>query len=120
MTPSPPPADVATEEVIIGAVLDGLAQYADLRDVLSTGDLYDPRHRLIWATIGAISSKGKQPAAREVAAELHASGHLDAAGGSAYLLGLLNAPAVGDVRALAGRIDRCHLRQLSRCLPNDR
>lgn len=101
---SPPPADVATEQVIIGGVLDGLAQYADLRDVLSTGDLYDPRHRLIWATIGAISSKGKQPAAPEVAAELRASGHLDAAGGSAYLLGLLNAPAVGDVRGLAGRI----------------
>lgn len=104
MVPSLPPADVGTEQVVIGAVLDGIANYADLRDTLSSGDLYDPRHRLIWATIGAVSSKGKQPAAPEVAAELHASGHLDAAGGSTYLLSLLNAPAVGDVRSLALRV----------------
>ncbi|HMA97094.1 MAG TPA: AAA family ATPase [Polyangiaceae bacterium] len=102
--PAPPPSDVGTEEVIIGSVLDGLAKYADLKDVLSTGDLYDPRHRLIWATIGAISAKEKVPSVPEVAAEMRAAGNLDAAGGSPYLLGLVNAPAVGDVRSLAVRV----------------
>jgi len=108
VTQTGPQCDVQTEEVILSAVLygpGGAALFADLKPILSSGDWYDPRHRVLWGTMGILAAKQKPINAPEVAAELHTAGHLNDAGGSPYLGRLdVAVPAVGDVMSLALRI----------------
>jgi len=81
-----PPSDVDAERATLGSILIDQASVADVMDLLSVDDFYDPRHRLIFAAMVGLYERGVPPALVVVRDELNS--HAEEAGGTAYLSGL--------------------------------
>lgn len=85
------------ERAVLGAVLNDPAAWALVSDQLRTGDFADARHRAAWAAMGRLALSDRGIDLVTLKDELLRSMDLDAAGGPAYLAGLLDGmPRVGD------------------------
>lgn len=98
-----PPNDARAERALLGALL---LHGADRSDAPAE-DFYQPSHRLVRAAITAVAARGEPVDTVTVAAELAASGHLDAAGGAGGLVALqASAPTADHADAYAGIVGR--------------
>jgi len=87
-----PPADIEAEKAVLGAILidGGLIPACNAQCALD--DLTDPKHRLIYAAMLALAKDQMPIDYVTVTDYLDANGKLAAAGGPAYLTGLINCP----------------------------
>ena len=85
-----PPQDIEAERAVLGAMLQGGAQVAEMAsESLTRGDFYHPAHGSIFEAMTALAQSGKPVDRITVAAELTRRSALDAAGGTEYLADLL-------------------------------
>lgn len=89
-----PPNDIAAEQGVIGAMLMSKDAIADVVEVISSQDFYQPRHEQIFNAIIDLYSKGEPADAVTVANELDRRGELARAGGHVYLADLLSSISV--------------------------
>lgn len=76
------------EQAMLGGLIAYPGQMGDVDGV--EAHLHDPRHRLIFATMRDMAGKGEEIDAVTLNARLALSGRLGDAGGSAYLMGLVD------------------------------
>lgn len=83
-----PPNDPACEQMVLSCVfLDGVETIAKAQETgVHSGAFFNPSNQLIWDTMLALVSAGKDPSIEHVALELTTKGTLDAAGGYPYLM----------------------------------
>ena len=100
-----PPHDIEAEESLLGCVLHRVDAMAAAHRILAgRDDFYRPAHRLIYDAMSALVARGEQPDPVTVAAELRATGQLEAAGGAGVLLALQVAPPATDASPLYARV----------------
>ncbi len=111
-----PPQNIEAEESVLGAMLLAApAVDAVTVDVhLKTDDFYRDSHRLIYQAIRKLSEKSAGIDPLTVCAELEQQGHLDGAGGKAYVYQLASAvPTASNARHYARLVqDQALLRRL--------
>ena len=101
----PLPHDLEAEESLLGCGLHRVDAMAAAHRILGgRDDLYKPAHRLIYDAMSTLVARGEQPDPVTVAAELRATGHLEAAGGAGVLLALQVAPPATDAAPLYARV----------------
>ena len=97
--------DLEAEESLLGCILHTVEAMAAAERILNDrDDLYKPAHRLIYDAMATLVSRGEQPDPVTVAAELRATGQLEAAGGAGVLLALQVAPPATDASPLYARV----------------
>ena len=89
-----PPASVAAEQALLGAILTGRASWPEV----AVGDFYLADHRTIARTVRAMSDRAEIIDLVTVAEGMERAGTLDDAGGMPYL---------GTLAAAAGAADNC-------------
>ena len=93
-------ADLASQQAVIGELLLG-ARWPDVADIVHSDD-YTVEHRLVLSAIAALAADGQPHDPVTVAAQLERAGHLQAAGGLAYLSSIArDTPNAANVRAYA-------------------
>jgi replicative DNA helicase len=80
-----PPADLAAEQAVLGAMLLSKDAIADVVEGLRSEDFYRPAHATVFDTILDLYGKGEPADAVMVAGELTRSGEINRIGGAAYL-----------------------------------
>ncbi len=80
-----PPADMAAEQAVLGAMLLSKDAIADVVESLRMEDFYRPAHATIYSAILDLYAKGEPADAVMVAGELTRSGEIARVGGAAYL-----------------------------------
>ena len=86
----PLPNDNLMERAVLGAVLAGHPQTAELLDTLKPEDFFDNRHRKIARVVLALYEAGTRPDLLAVHDELSRSGELDSVNGAAYIASLVD------------------------------
>lgn len=111
-----PPHSIEAEQAVLGGLLLDPQAWDNVADVIVDEDFYRPDHRLIFQSIGVLSTSGKPCDVVTVSQELDRISQLDNAGGLAYLSGLAReTPTAANVRAYAEIVrERSLLRQLIR------
>ena len=84
------PHDDHMEKAVLGAILSGHPQSAELLDTLKTEDFFNKFHKRIAASLLAVSSAGSRPDLLSVHDELNRNGETEAAGGISYVAGLVD------------------------------
>jgi replicative DNA helicase len=80
-----PPADMAAEAAVLGAMLLSKDAIADVVESLKVEDFYRPAHATVFAAILDLYAKGEPADAVMVAGELTKSGEITRIGGASYL-----------------------------------
>ena len=80
-----PPADMAAEEAVLGAMLLSKDAIADVVESLRVEDFYRPAHATVYSAILDLYAKGEPADAVMVAGELTKSGEIARIGGASYL-----------------------------------
>ncbi len=80
-----PPADLAAEQAVLGAMLLSKDAIADVVEALRMEDFYRPAHATIFGAILDLYGKGEPADAVMVAGELTRSGEIGRIGGPSYL-----------------------------------
>ena len=88
------PHDDHMEKAVLGAILSGHPQSAELLDTLKTEDFFNKFHKRIAASLLAVSSAGSRPDLLSVHDELNRNGETEAAGGISYVAGLVDGVAL--------------------------
>lgn len=113
-----PPHSLEAERAVLGAVLLDNEALAKAQAILGPGDFYHEPHRLIFATMREMASRGEpMPIDLLTLSEaLRGKGRLEKAGGVSYLSQLLDAtPTAGHVRHYSKIVaDKANLRGLRR------
>jgi replicative DNA helicase len=90
------PHSEEAERAVLGAILLEPRCIAQVRSRLEPGDWYLDRHRALYRACLALADAGFTPDLLTLRAHLEQAGHLEAAGGSAYLAALdLDLPDLG-------------------------
>jgi len=100
-----PLADTAAEQIVLGAMM--LSQHAadQVIDILTSGDFYEPRHGLVYATVVAALAAGDPTDPTAIAERLLAAGDLQRAGGAPYLHDLIaSVPTAANAAWYARRV----------------
>ena len=84
-----PPADFATEQALLGAVLLNNGAWHDAADLVAAGDFAEPAHGAIWAACGGLIGKGA--VANPVTLKGLLAEALERVGGHGYLARLVSA-----------------------------
>jgi replicative DNA helicase len=100
-----PPHSAASEQALIGAALVDSQVYERVADLVRAEDFYQASHRVLWSTMTAMAESDQALDIFTVAERLDRDGHLEDAGGLAYL-GTLARGSVSSAnsRAYAGHI----------------
>jgi hypothetical protein len=93
-----PPADLAAEQALLGALLANNRVYDRVREFLAPGHFADPVHARIYETIARRIEAGQGADTITLRTEFERAGTLDEIGGTAYLAQLLTS-MVGTIRA---------------------
>jgi replicative DNA helicase len=80
-----PPADMAAEAAVLGAMLLSKDAIADVVESLKVEDFYRPAHATVYAAILDLYARGEPADAVMVAGELTKSGEITRIGGASYL-----------------------------------
>ncbi len=80
-----PPADMAAEAAVLGAMLLSKDAIADVVESLKVDDFYRPAHATVYSAILDLYGKGEPADAVMVAGELTKSGEIARIGGASYL-----------------------------------
>jgi replicative DNA helicase len=80
-----PPADMAAEAAVLGAMLLSKDAIADVVESLKVEDFYRPAHATVYSAILDLYAKGEPADAVMVAGELTKSGEITRIGGASYL-----------------------------------
>jgi replicative DNA helicase len=80
-----PPADLAAEQAVLGAMLLSKDAIADVVESLKVEDFYRPAHATVYSAILDLYGRGEPADAVMVAGELTKSGEIARVGGAAYL-----------------------------------
>jgi replicative DNA helicase len=80
-----PPADLAAEQAVLGAMLLSKDAIADVVEGLKSGDFYRPAHATVFEAILDLYGRGEPADAVMVAGELTRSGEINRIGGASYL-----------------------------------
>ena len=80
-----PPADMAAEAAVLGAMLLSKDAIADVVESLKVDDFYRPAHASVYAAILDLYGRGEPADAVMVAGELTKSGEISRVGGASYL-----------------------------------
>ncbi|MGB7982782.1 MAG: replicative DNA helicase [Candidatus Nanopelagicales bacterium] len=83
--PRTPPADMAAEAAVLGAMLLSKDAIADVVESLKVDDFYRPAHASVYAAILDLYGRGEPADAVMVAGELTKSGEISRVGGASYL-----------------------------------
>jgi archaellum biogenesis ATPase FlaH len=113
-----PPADLAAEASLIGAVLLENAAWGRVAGLVAIDDLFNRGHRQTWQAIADLIEAGKPADAITVAETLEARGQLSEAGGLGYIVQVIQGtPSAANVLSYAGivreRADRRRLAALA-------
>lgn len=84
-----PPADIAAERALLGALLVDRTGMVDVADKVTAADFYKPGHGHIWQAICDLDLADQPVDPVTVGDRLEQAGMLDAAGGRPYLIDLL-------------------------------
>ena len=105
-----PPADLAAEQAVLGAMLLSKDAIADVVESLKSADFYRPAHATVFDAILDLYGRGEPADAVMVAGDLTRSGEINRIGGAAYLHTLVsmvptaaNASLLRADRVRAGR-----------------
>lgn len=85
-----PPNSVAAEEALLGAILINPEAMVDVIAFLSPNDFYILRNSWLWEAMIRLHERSESIDNLTLAEELRAMGHLEDAGGSAYITYLIN------------------------------
>jgi len=85
-----PPADMAAEAAVLGAMLLSKDAIADVVETLKVDDFYRPAHSTVYSAILDLYAKGEPADAVMVAGELTKSGEISRVGGASYLHDLVS------------------------------
>jgi replicative DNA helicase len=109
-----PPHSIEAEQAGLGGLLLDPAAWDNVADVVNAGDFYRPDHRLVFEAIGSLAGNGQPCDVVTVSQHLERTGHLESAGGLAYIGSLAReTPTAANVRAYADIVrERSLLRQL--------
>ena len=92
------PHDDLMERAVLGAILSGHSQSAELLDLLKPDDFLNSWHKKIAASVLALHGAGSSPDLLAVHDELMRSGEANAAGGIPYVASLLDGiPEKSDI-----------------------
>jgi replicative DNA helicase len=80
-----PPADLAAEQAVLGAMLLSKDAIADVVESLRVEDFYRPAHATVFSAILELYGRGEPADAVMVAGELTRSGEIARVGGAGYL-----------------------------------
>ncbi|HDT14855.1 MAG TPA: replicative DNA helicase, partial [Firmicutes bacterium] len=115
MTAKVPPQNTEAEQSLIGGILLSSGRAVDvIASLIEPEDFYDPKHRIIYASMKKLSEKGDAIDALTVVHELNSSGLLDSAGGASYITMLSDVvPTAAHVEDYAGIVkEKANLRKL--------
>ncbi|HUN27401.1 MAG TPA: DnaB-like helicase N-terminal domain-containing protein [Steroidobacteraceae bacterium] len=110
------PHSVEAEQAVLGGLLIEPTAWGNVAELLDAGDFYRPDHRIIFASIGALARAGSPFDMLLVSEHLDRLGHLQEAGGLAYLGTLArDTPTAINIASYAGVVrERARLRRLQR------
>ena len=80
-----PTQDILAEQSVLGAMLLSREAIADVSEVLTGPDFYQPRHETIFRTVLALQAAGQPVDVITVADALNRDGEVDRVGGPGYL-----------------------------------
>ncbi|HEX6887456.1 MAG TPA: replicative DNA helicase [Candidatus Nanopelagicales bacterium] len=109
-----PPADMAAEQAVLGAMLLSKDAIADVIETLKLDDFYRPAHATIYAAILDLYGRGEPADAVMVAGELTKSGEIARIGGAGYLHTLVSSVPTAANASYYARIvnERAVLRRM--------
>jgi replicative DNA helicase len=84
------PHNREAEEAVLGAVLVNPEAYYDVASFLAPDDFFLHRNRWVWDAFNSLHDRRQPMDILTVSEELERQGHLDEAGGPAYLAGLIS------------------------------
>lgn len=83
--------DVDAETALIGSVLIDPDAMGRVSGIVSGDDLYLEKHKWVWGALVSLTERNEPVDIITICDELERAGHLDEAGGSAYITHLINA-----------------------------
>jgi len=109
-----PPHSVDAEQAVLGGLMLDNSSWDAVADRLTADDFYRRDHRLIFESIATLASNNEPLDAVTLAEQLEKGGHLEDAGGLAYLATLTReTPSAANIRAYADIVrERAQLRRL--------
>ncbi|CAM3441459.1 replicative DNA helicase [Stackebrandtia soli] len=109
-----PPQDIAAEQSALGGMLLSKDAVADVVEILTTSDFYQPAHAIIYDAICDKYARGEPADAITIAAALNDSGELGKIGGAPYLHTLISSvPTAANASYYANIVaERAVLRRL--------
>ena len=109
-----PPADLAAEQAVLGAMLLSKDAIADVVETLKIDDFYRPAHGTVYAAVLDLYGRGEPADAVMVAGELTKSGEIARIGGAAYLHDLVSSVPTAANASYYARIvsERATLRRM--------
>ena len=84
--------DHEMEMAVLGAILINADTYATLSQYLTENDFHDLRHRVIWKALSSLRAQDVPIDYLIAINKLQEDGHIQEAGGDAYITSLLNSP----------------------------
>ena len=104
----PPPENPEAEASLLGAMLiDGMIYAETVKGRVDPSDLSRDNHRLVLAAMERVAERGVTIGFQSVQAELASKDELEAAGGSQFLVGLMQfVPTVAHASTYAGIVER--------------
>ena len=107
-----PPSDLASEQVVLGAMMLSTDAITDIVDIIQPADYYRPIHGSIHAAIVELFGRGEPTDPVAVTAQLLANGDLQRVGGALYLSECTNAvPATTNGTWYARRVSDLAIRR---------
>ena len=96
------PHSLEAEQAVLGGLMLDHRAFEDIAAVLAEADFFLRDHRVLYAAMGELASKGQPLDALTVAETLKNQGRLDEAGGDSYLVDLVNnAPGTANLQVYA-------------------
>ncbi|MFN8110983.1 MAG: replicative DNA helicase [Thermoleophilia bacterium] len=90
----PPPQNVEAEELLLGALMDAPANFAEALSRVAADDFYKEGHRRIFLSMNDLFMVGEPIEPLLVIEQLTKKGDLDAAGGRAGVLDIMGTPYI--------------------------
>lgn len=107
-----PPQNLDAEASLLGAILIDSDAIVKIADQITTEDFYDQKHRDIYEAIRQLYEKHSPIDVLTLTDQLRGTGHLDSAGGAAYLTQLTNyVPTAAHVEQYASIVAQKALRR---------
>ena len=108
---SAPLFSLEAEQAVLGGLFVSPIRFPDVAELVKAADFADPRHQVLFATLGELTRTGRVIDLVVVLDALEGQGRLEQAGGMAYVVTLArDTPSAANVRAYAAVV-RNHARR---------